>query len=165
MSRDGNFAFRIYPAVQSDIGKQQWVTGFHCVCEVLIVYQDGNYLYPGHLTIEVKLFIILLYTKLHFLWQSINQVAIVLGIHNFGYRMPKVIRHLLAKDSTGQTVQWWKMSNKWLDNICQSILPLTQNWTGKNDDDDEPLQKGYLRLNEVRSQIRRRTAQKLEGYF
>jgi hypothetical protein len=71
--------------------------------------------------------------------------------------MPKVIRHLLAKDSTGQTVQWWKMSNKWLDNICQSILPLTQNWTGKNDDDYEPLQKGYLRLYEVRSQIRRRT--------
>jgi hypothetical protein len=25
---------------------------------------------------------------------------------NFGYWMPKVIRHLLAKDSTGQTVQW-----------------------------------------------------------
>ena len=90
---------------------------------------------------------------------------IVLGIYKFGYRMPKVIRHLLAKDSTGQTVQWWKMSNKWLDNICQSILPLTQNWTGKNDDDDEPLQKGYLRLYEVRSQIRLRTAQELEGHF
>ena len=110
-------------------------------------------------------FIILFDTIPHFMYQSINQVFIVLGIDNFGYRMPKVIRHLLAKDSTGQTVQWWKMSNKWLDNICQSILPLTQNWTGKNDDDDEPLQKGYLRLYEVRSQIRLRTAQELEGNF
>ena len=30
---------------QSDIGKQQWVTGFHCVCSVvgwLIVYQLGT---------------------------------------------------------------------------------------------------------------------------
>ena len=32
MSRDVNFAKRIHPAVQSDIGEQQWVTGFHCVC-------------------------------------------------------------------------------------------------------------------------------------
>ena len=35
------FACRIHPAAQSAIGKQQWVTGFHCVCEVLIVYQLG----------------------------------------------------------------------------------------------------------------------------
>ena len=30
-----NFACRIHLAAQSDISKQQWVTGFHCVCEVL----------------------------------------------------------------------------------------------------------------------------------
>ena len=35
--------------MQSDIGKQQWVTGFYCVVGWLIVYQDGNYLYPGQL--------------------------------------------------------------------------------------------------------------------
>ena len=29
--RDGNFACGIHPAVQSVIGEQQWVTGFHCV--------------------------------------------------------------------------------------------------------------------------------------
>ena len=29
VSRDVNFACRIHPAAQSDIGKQQWVTGFH----------------------------------------------------------------------------------------------------------------------------------------
>ena len=27
MSRDVNFAYRIHPAAQSDIGEQQWVTG------------------------------------------------------------------------------------------------------------------------------------------
>ena len=45
-----NFAYRIHPAAQSDIGKQQWVTGFHCVWSIvvwLLVYQDGDYLYPG----------------------------------------------------------------------------------------------------------------------
>ena len=29
MLRDVNFACRIHPAAQSDIGEQQWVTGFH----------------------------------------------------------------------------------------------------------------------------------------
>ena len=29
MSRDVNFASRIHPSAQSDIGEQQWVTGFH----------------------------------------------------------------------------------------------------------------------------------------
>jgi hypothetical protein len=33
--RDGNFACGIHLAAQSAIGEQQWVTGFHCVCEVL----------------------------------------------------------------------------------------------------------------------------------
>ena len=50
MSRYVNFASKIHSAGQSDIGEQQWVTGFHCVWSVvgwLIVYQDGNYLYPG----------------------------------------------------------------------------------------------------------------------
>ena len=28
VSRDVNFACRIHPTVQSDIGEQQWVTGF-----------------------------------------------------------------------------------------------------------------------------------------
>ena len=32
---DVNFACRIHPAAQSDIGKQQWVTGFHCVWSVV----------------------------------------------------------------------------------------------------------------------------------
>ena len=32
VSTDVNFACRIHAAVQSDIGKQQWVTWFHCVC-------------------------------------------------------------------------------------------------------------------------------------
>ena len=35
MSRHVNFACRIHPVAQSDIGEQQWVTRFHCVCEVL----------------------------------------------------------------------------------------------------------------------------------
>ena len=38
-----------YIPQRSDIGKQQWVTGFHGVWSVvgwLIVYQDGDYLYP-----------------------------------------------------------------------------------------------------------------------
>jgi hypothetical protein len=26
---------RIHPTAQNEIGEQQWVTGFHCVCEVL----------------------------------------------------------------------------------------------------------------------------------
>ena len=50
MLRDVNFACRIHPAAQSDIGEQQWVTGLHCVWSVigwLIVYEDGHYLYPG----------------------------------------------------------------------------------------------------------------------
>ena len=37
-------------AMQSDISQQQWVSGIHCVwnvVECLIVYQDGDYLYPG----------------------------------------------------------------------------------------------------------------------
>ena len=34
MSRDINFASWIHPAAQSDIGKQQWINGIHCVCEV-----------------------------------------------------------------------------------------------------------------------------------
>ena len=58
VSRDVKFACRIHPAAQSDIGKQQWVTGFHCVCEVLIVYQDGDYLYPclySHQSVERRL--------------------------------------------------------------------------------------------------------------
>ena len=29
--RDVNFACRIHPAAQSNIGEQQWVTGFQCV--------------------------------------------------------------------------------------------------------------------------------------
>ena len=29
MLNDVNFACRIHPAAQSDIGEQQWVTGFH----------------------------------------------------------------------------------------------------------------------------------------
>ena len=29
MLRDVNFACRIHPAAQSDIGEQQWVTGFN----------------------------------------------------------------------------------------------------------------------------------------
>ena len=44
MSRDGRFACGIHPAVQSAIGEQQWVTGFHCVRSVvgwLIVCQLG----------------------------------------------------------------------------------------------------------------------------
>ena len=44
LERDGKFACGIHPAVQSAIGKQQWVTGFHCVCSVvgwLIVYRLG----------------------------------------------------------------------------------------------------------------------------
>ena len=32
VSRDCIFACRIHPAAQSAIGKQEWVTGFHCVC-------------------------------------------------------------------------------------------------------------------------------------
>ena len=40
MLRDVNFAYRIHPAAQNEIGEQQWLTG-------LIVYQYGNYLYPG----------------------------------------------------------------------------------------------------------------------
>ena len=35
VSRAVNFACRIHPAAQSNISEQQWVTGFHCVCEVL----------------------------------------------------------------------------------------------------------------------------------
>ena len=35
VSRDGNFACGIHPAAQIAIGKQQWVTGFNCVCAVL----------------------------------------------------------------------------------------------------------------------------------
>ena len=38
------------PAAYSDIGQQKWVTEFHCMWSVvrwLIVYQDGDYLYPG----------------------------------------------------------------------------------------------------------------------
>ena len=31
VSRDGNFACGIHPAVQIAIGEQQWVTGFHCM--------------------------------------------------------------------------------------------------------------------------------------
>ena len=31
MSRDGNFACGIHPAVQIAIGEQQWVTRFHCM--------------------------------------------------------------------------------------------------------------------------------------
>ena len=31
---DGNFACGIHPAAQIAIGEQQWVTGFHCACEV-----------------------------------------------------------------------------------------------------------------------------------
>ena len=49
MSRDVNFACRIPPAVQIDIGEQQWATGFHnelslCVncCRMVDVYQDGG---------------------------------------------------------------------------------------------------------------------------
>ena len=41
---------RIQPAAQSDIGEQQWVTGFCWEWSVvgwLIVYQDGDYLYLG----------------------------------------------------------------------------------------------------------------------
>ena len=34
VSRDGNFACGIHPAVKSAIIEQQWVTGFHCI-EVL----------------------------------------------------------------------------------------------------------------------------------
>ena len=34
MLRDINFASWIHPAAQSDIGKQQWVTGIHCVRSV-----------------------------------------------------------------------------------------------------------------------------------
>ena len=48
MSKDINFACRIHSTVQNDIGKQQWVTGFHCILRGwLIVYKDGDYLYPG----------------------------------------------------------------------------------------------------------------------
>ena len=44
MSRDGNFVCGLHLTVQSAIGKQQWVTGFHCMWSVvgsLIVHQFG----------------------------------------------------------------------------------------------------------------------------
>ena len=48
VQKDVIFVCRIYPAAQRDISEQQQVTGFNCVSVVgwLIVYQDGNYLYP-----------------------------------------------------------------------------------------------------------------------
>ena len=50
LSTPSNFASRIHPTAQSDIGKQQCVTEFHCVWSVvwwLIVHQNGDYLYPS----------------------------------------------------------------------------------------------------------------------
>ena len=38
MLRDVNFVCRIHPAAQSDIGEQQWVTGFHnelSLCDIV----------------------------------------------------------------------------------------------------------------------------------
>ena len=57
MLRDVNFAWRIHPKAQSDISEQQWVTGFQCVWGVvgwLILYQDGNYLYPGQCSQTIR---------------------------------------------------------------------------------------------------------------
>ena len=36
MARDGNFDYGTHTEAQSTIGKQQWVTEFHCVFEVLL---------------------------------------------------------------------------------------------------------------------------------